>query len=77
MKTLMVHFSKKSDGINFFLKCEVEVPGLGVLSLDDCLSNETMNNVFREAEEAARIKLNIVRPEVKEQGCDTHDRGKQ
>jgi hypothetical protein len=65
METKQVHFSKHRDG-SFYIDCEVEVPGLGILKIDDCLSNETMENVFREVEAAARIKLNIVRPEVKE-----------
>lgn len=64
MKTLMVHFSKKSEK-EYYLNCEVEVPGLGILKMDSCLSEETMNNVFREVEAAARIKLNIVKPEEK------------
>ena len=56
MRTKSVYFSKSNDG-SIYLTCEVEVPGLGVVKLNNCLSLETIDKVCREAEAAMRLRL--------------------
>lgn len=66
MKTVKVYISDRDSRGKYYCSCDVEVPGIGTLEMKDVLSTETIENVFREVEAAARIKLNIVKPETGE-----------
>lgn len=68
MKATAVHFYKDYSGHTGYRRstCEIEIPGIGTVSMENILSNETMDRVIAEVEEAAKLKLNIVRPENKE-----------
>lgn len=49
-----------------YVKAEVEVPGLGNLTVQDCLSAETFERVKREIEAAAQERLTGSLPPVQQ-----------
>lgn len=56
MRFINLYMSEALPGKRY-VKAEVEVPGLGNLTLQDCLSAETFERVKREIEAATRERL--------------------
>lgn len=51
-----IYFCRNTDG-TFYVRCTLEVEGLGALEIADCISTETMESVCKEVEEQLRIRF--------------------
>lgn len=57
MRTTQVHFSKRFENDQYYCACEIDLPGIGVVKVSDCISRETMDRVFAEVEQLTRVKI--------------------
>ena len=58
MKALTIHLALNSDG-SLYCSCSLKISGVGEVSIKDLVSRETFDNLSKEVEENARIKMGM------------------
>lgn len=66
MKVAKVYFSRLDNG-EYYISCDVDVLGLGRVTIDKCILEETMQAVETQVLEALRQKLKL---ELREENLD-------